>query len=98
MRERGIFDDPLIWLESRCGEDVATAVCAHACGFQLLDFNGEGEPFGVDYEGLPAPPERLIERGHAIIHSLKRNPGWSEDDIRTLFRTRRETGTVSRTV
>jgi hypothetical protein len=98
MRERGIFDHPLIWLDSRCSEDVVTAICAYACGFQLLDLNGEGEPFGVSYQGLPASPELLAERGHAVIHSLKRDPAWSEEDIRAFFRSRREVETVSRAV
>jgi hypothetical protein len=54
MASRGYLDDPLCWLWSGLGEDVMMGLYTRAVGMELADYNGIGEPFGVQYLGLPS--------------------------------------------
>jgi hypothetical protein len=50
---------------------------------------GPGEPFGIQHVGLPDAPAALVERGHAIVHSVKDGEHGREDELRAWFRERR---------
>jgi hypothetical protein len=89
MASRGYVDDPLCWLWSGLTEDVMMGLYAHAIGMKLLDYNGVGEPFGVQYAGLPDRPNVLLTSGYSIIHSLKDHNGVLEEDTRRFFRSLR---------
>ena len=85
----GLLDDPLTWIETSVGEDVAMSVYVWASGYRFADLVDDGDPFAVQAVGIPDDPERLIERGFAIVHSLKGDSRMSESDIRKVFAARR---------
>ena len=82
----GLFLDPLLWIYTPCGEDVTVSLYARAVGFVMQDFNAEGEPFGVRYQGLADNPEGLLARRYSIIHSVKDHDKYREDETRRFFR------------
>jgi hypothetical protein len=81
----GILQNPLIWLRTPLCEDVAMGIVIRSVGLRMQDFNGDGEPFGVKFEGLPDDPSRLIERGFSIIHSIKTFGQREEPTNRAFF-------------
>jgi hypothetical protein len=91
----GFLDDPLLWLHTPCSEDVVVSLYVRAVRKKLADFNGEGEPFGVKNPGLPFAPELLLDRGYAIIHSVKDHRQFLEDRTRAFFRERRHVSAPS---
>lgn len=90
MQARGWLEDPAATVTSRLTEDVVLGLLVRACGLALGSLVAPGEAFAVRHMGLMAPPETLIERGHAVVHSLKSRPGVDEDDLRARFRAARE--------
>jgi hypothetical protein len=72
------------------GEDVLIAMYCRSLGFHVMDYSERGQPFACSWRGLPYPPEVLIERGHAIIHSLKNNKDASRDDLQFFFQALRK--------
>ncbi len=90
MAAAGYLDDSLCWLRSGCAEDAMMGMYAYAVGFGLSDFNREGEPFGVQYQGLPFDPEKLRARGYGIIHSVKDHGTYREEETRAYFRAIRQ--------
>lgn len=90
----GLLQQPDAWRPFWVSEDVIVSVMARAAGFQLADFNGPGEVFGVQYRGLPYPPDVLVSRGYSIVHSLKHDR-IPEQELRLIFRDLRE-GAASR--
>jgi hypothetical protein len=85
----GIFADPMLWIWTPCGEDIAMTLGAYACGGAAGDLNDNGQPFGTLSHGLPDTPERLVERGFSIIHSVKDFEDFKESTTREFFRKRR---------
>jgi hypothetical protein len=49
-----------------------------------------GEPFASKWKGLACSPEQLLTRGHAIIHSLKNDERFSEQEIRAYYKSIRD--------
>jgi hypothetical protein len=74
---------------TKTSEDVAISLLVRWLGYELADFNAEGEVFGVWYRRLKAPPETL-RRHYAIIHSLKTAEGQDEQELRAVFRRQRQ--------
>jgi hypothetical protein len=89
MATAGAFDDGPLWRGTRFAEDVVMGLYARALGLDLVNLNGEGEPFGVKWLGLADTPPRLVERGFAIIHSVKGDRRFAEAAVRAYFRRRR---------
>jgi hypothetical protein len=87
--EHGYLDDPFVWLGTHFSEDVVLSMYVCAVGLRLHGMTGNGEPFAVQHYGLPDTPERLVERGYSVIHSVKSDPRFSESAIREFFRKRR---------
>lgn len=85
----GHLSDPLAWLWTPCSEDIVVTLCVTALGQRASDLNGDGEPFGVQAVGLADTPERLVERGYGIIHSVKDHGDRRETETRAFFRARR---------
>lgn len=79
---RGWLADPARWLRARLGDDMVLGAMTRACGLQLRDVPAV---FGLAHRGLPDRPAALGARGFAIIHSVKNDPGSSEEEIRALF-------------
>ena len=90
LRTQGLLDDPVLWLQAPLGDDPLLGLLSAAAGFELESFDAEGEPFAVRHRGLPDTPERLIERGHSIIHSLKDYAQQREEGLRSFFREHRK--------
>jgi hypothetical protein len=85
----GVFTDPMLWIWTPCSEDIVITVSAYACGGTAGDLNDNGQPFGTLARGLPDTPDRLVERGFSIIHSVKDFEDFREDQTRDFFRKRR---------
>ena len=96
MADAGYFADVDRWLDIRCNDDQMWPMYCRAVGLRLCDCSHPGEPFGVQYRALPYSPQELIDLGYSLIHCIKNDPRWSEDEIREFFRTRRS-GIVERT-
>ncbi len=96
MDQQGALNDPLLWLHTPCGEDVVVSMYVRAAGFYLEDFNRDGEPFGVKCLGLPDSPQRLLQRGFAIIHSVKNHRHYDEAATRAFFRQQRVASVLNR--
>lgn len=90
MRTQGLLDDPVLWLQAPLGDDPLLGLLCSAARFRLESFDAEGEPFAVRHRGLPDTPERLIERGHSIVHSVKDHGQQKEEGLRSFFRERRK--------
>lgn len=76
---RGWLADPRRWIEARLGDDMLLGAMTRAAGLGLVDAT---DVFGIQHVGLPDTPERLEQRGFAVIHSLK---GHDEDAVRRHF-------------
>lgn len=85
----GHLDRPLLWRDIPSGEDVMMGIYTRNVGMSFLSMTEVGEPFAIQYRGLPYPPEVLVKRGHAITHSVKNDPAYSEDKIRAYFKEQR---------
>jgi hypothetical protein len=90
LHAQGWLGDPLLWLQVPLGEDSVSALLAAAAGYQVKSFDREGEPFAIRHFGLPDTPERLVQRRHSIIHSVKDHGAQKEEILRSYFRERRK--------
>ena len=91
----GYLDQPLLWRDIPSGEDVMMGLYTRSIGKSFLSMTGVGEPFAIQYRGLPYPPWNLLERGHAITHSTKNDRAYPEEEIRSYFREQRSKRIVS---
>lgn len=89
LAECGYLADPMLWLNTDLVEDVMVSMLVKASGMELLGFAANGEVFGVLHKGIPDTPQRLLERGYGIIHSVRNDPRISERDIRAFFQNMR---------
>ncbi len=79
--------------ETDLQEDHIFGLCLYSIGYRLGEFGNKFDdlPMGVDWKGLPASPEELMERGKSIIHSTKSFGAMDERTIRNAFRAARST-------
>jgi hypothetical protein len=89
MGARGWFDDWPVWVDLDIGEDVCIGLYVHAVGLGLADANRPGDVFGVEYQTLPGTPQEVVDRGYAIIHTVKDQDDYDEATIRAFFAARR---------
>jgi hypothetical protein len=89
MAGLGLLERAHAWRPFWVSEDVIASALVRAAGFELADFNRPGEVFGVQYRGLPYPPETLVEMGSAVVHSLKHDEV-PEQKLRDFFRQLRK--------
>jgi hypothetical protein len=82
MAARGWLDEPRRWLNTRLGDDIMLGIMARALGLDLRDVHAV---FGLKHVGLADTPQRLVERGFAVVHSVKNDPDHGEEDIRSFF-------------
>jgi hypothetical protein len=87
MFSLGCFDHPEDWLPLAVPEDVMMGMFIRTAGLQCTDFSLPGEPFGSNYRGLAWDPREMLRRGHALIHSVKGHPQYSERELRRFFTT-----------
>jgi hypothetical protein len=86
MAQRRWLEHPRRWLDTLLGDDIMLGVMARALGFDLRDLHSV---FGLKHIGLADTPERLLERGFAVIHSVKNDSLFAEAEIRAFFAARR---------
>jgi hypothetical protein len=82
----GTLAHPRRWLNTRFGDDVMLGVQARALGLELRDLHAV---FGLRHVGLPDTPQRLADRGFALIHSVRNDPAHDEPEVRAFFAARR---------
>ncbi len=87
-REAEWFPEPLDFTSSLVGDDVLTSLCAVAAGFELVDLNQPGDPFGVWYAAPTKSMSDLAAANYAIVHSIKQRPEFDESATRQWFRGR----------
>jgi hypothetical protein len=97
MSDRGCFRHPEDWVPLAVPEDVMIGMLTRAAGLECRDFSQSGESFGSNYRGLAYSPAEMISRGHALIHSVKSDPLYSEPFLRQFFRSLRETSPAAQT-
>jgi hypothetical protein len=71
------------------GEDVLLSMYCRSLGFHVMDYSDNGQPFACKWRGLPYPPDVLIQRQHAIIHSLKGDGRASREQLQLTFKALR---------
>jgi hypothetical protein len=84
-----LLDDKNFLFNTPISEDHIFTMLVYAVGFGVRSFDSPGEPFRIWHGELPDTPDRLLDAGHAIIHSVKGYPGWSEEAVRAYFRNHR---------
>jgi hypothetical protein len=82
LRERGLLADPRAWMHTRCSDDVMMGVLCRALGLGFLELTGPDGPMSVAQGGLNDDPEAILAKGRAIVHSIRDDPRWSEDELR----------------
>jgi hypothetical protein len=90
MLAAGYLDGADLWRNVDCPEDVMVGMYTRAVGLRLMNFVDAGQVFGVSYRGLPDAPERLLDRGYSVIHSVKSWQKLKEANVRAFYRRRRE--------
>lgn len=96
MFDVGCFEHPEDWLSTAVPEDVMIGMFTRTAGLESTDFSLPGEPFGSNYRGLAYDPREMLRRRHALIHSVKGHPHYSERALRRFFSPRRITGDNTR--
>lgn len=89
LKHHGFLDDICLFRDFYLGEDVVMSLLCYACGLKASDFNREGQPFGVEM-GLPKTPKEMLNKGYAIIHSIKSADLILENSIRDYYRAFRK--------
>ena len=85
MRREGCFVDPLTFIGTGLGDDPVLGILVRRAGFRTVGNVRNGETFAVAWRGLPDSPSRLAERGYSIIHSVKNDARFSEQQIVDYF-------------
>jgi hypothetical protein len=78
------------WLPLAVPEDVMMGMLTRTAGLESRDFSSHGEPFGSNWQGIAYSPVEMLRRGHALIHSVKSDPQYSERALRRFFRIHRD--------
>jgi hypothetical protein len=86
MQRNAYLDSAADWGVIDIGEDVLMGMYTRAVALQVMDFSDLGEPFANQFTGLPYNPEELVIRGHALIHSVRNDPRFTEASIRSYFK------------
>lgn len=82
----GWLDDPRAWLNTRLGDDIMLGMMARALWLDLRDFH---QVFGLKHIGLADTPQGLADRGFAVVHSVKNDERFPEEEVRAFFAGRR---------
>jgi hypothetical protein len=90
FKEKEIFNDAYLFARFPVAEDPIITLCVYGVGFTASDFNRKDEPFGIRFKGLHTSPSELVELGFSIIHSTKGSDEYTEQDIRSFFKKRRD--------
>ncbi len=90
MKAAGYLDRLEIWMDLPFYGDQILQMYVRAVDLRLRAATAPGEPFAVQNRGLPYRLEELVARRHGIIHSVKNDQRYSENEIREFFSRRAE--------
>ncbi len=76
---------------SHVPDDALLSLTTRAAGFTIAELGGRDGPFGVTWRGLPASPPELAASRAVIVHSVRSWEDWTEGEIRSFFKDRRQT-------
>ena len=85
MAIKGYLEDPLLWLHTSIGDDPMMGMYTRAVGMELRGFVDRDQPFGLKLRGLADTPKELLSRGYSLIHSVKNDGRFSENEIRNFY-------------
>jgi hypothetical protein len=71
LSENGYLRSPRSFLRQQYGEDALVTLLCYAAGYRAEGFNSKGDVFGVQFKGLPAAADDLVNFGYSIVHSIK---------------------------
>ncbi|HTU84571.1 MAG TPA: hypothetical protein VMF57_03295 [Solirubrobacteraceae bacterium] len=77
------------WVGTWVSEDVVVGLLASAGGLSMRGSVDPGDAFAIAWRYLPYPPERLIDQGYSVIHSVRDQAYGDERELRAYFRSRR---------
>jgi hypothetical protein len=86
------LDDPCLFVGTGLCDDPVVGILVRRAGFRMANDTGEGGTFAVKWSGLADTPQRLLERGYSIVHSVKNDEALVEAEIRAYYRGVREGG------
>jgi len=89
LSSAGLLADPNLWLDLKMGEDQMMGVLCSLLDLRIVDHSAPGDVFGVQARGLAYAPAELLDKGYSIVHSIKNDPNYSEEEIRFYFATNR---------
>lgn len=89
IQRGGGFDDPALFVGTALFDDPILGLLVRRAGFRLVGDVDPGGTFAVAWRGLPDRPQRLLEHGYSIIHSVKNDAQETEDGIRSFFAAER---------
>jgi hypothetical protein len=81
----GFLDIPEAFMWIPLGEDHLATLLCYACGLKAADLNSPGDPFAVLAKGIPDHPSALKQAGYSVLHSVKNDERWSEEEIFSLM-------------
>jgi hypothetical protein len=88
MHREQVFENKGKWTDIRIPSDMMVGIVARGLDMEMADLNFPGQPFAVQYKGLPYSPPNIVERGYSIIHSIENDPDYTEDEIIKFFLNR----------
>lgn len=92
LMEKGFLAESAAFSGTGLSEDVALSILIMAAGFSLEDFNGKGEVFGIWHRSLGLSLPELLNKGYAVIHSIKSQEDQDERALRARLKERRRSG------
>lgn len=88
MSEAGYLQYPERWMHMPFYGEAILSMYVRAIGLRSYDCSRPGQPFAIKFRGVPFTLEELVTRGHSLVHSLKGDRRYSENEIREFFAKR----------
>jgi hypothetical protein len=93
-RRLGVIDEPTVFKRTRLFDDPVLGILTYSSGLRLGNLVSDGDPFAISWRGLPDLPEALLARGYGIVHSVKNDQNYTEQEIRAFFGALRPTAAM----
>jgi hypothetical protein len=71
-------------------EDYFTTLFVKYVNMNLGDASDLNGPMALELVGIPMELEKVVEQNRKIIHSVKNDPRYTQEEIREFFRNRRQ--------
>jgi hypothetical protein len=80
------LDYPCFFIGTGLCNNPVVGILVRRAGFRIANDTAEGGTSAVKWSGLPDSPQRLLERGYSIVHSVKNDKTLSEAEIRAYYK------------